>query len=65
MFQDTFLNCRTSLNYFFFLCHTQAVKRIGFFNLFTRSLPIRILLVGPVVALQWLFYDSIKVLSGL
>ncbi|KAG8660116.1 hypothetical protein MANES_02G115800v8 [Manihot esculenta] len=42
-----------------------AVKRIGFFNLFTRSLPIRILLVGPVVALQWLFYDSIKVLSGL
>ncbi|KAF2291673.1 hypothetical protein GH714_028064 [Hevea brasiliensis] len=42
-----------------------AVKRIGFFNLFTRSLPIRIIVVGPVVALQWLFYDSIKVLSGL
>ncbi|XP_012065430.1 mitochondrial phosphate carrier protein 1, mitochondrial [Jatropha curcas] len=42
-----------------------AVKRIGVFNLFTRSLPIRILLVGPAVTLQWLFYDSIKVLSGL
>ncbi|CAL5373616.1 unnamed protein product [Camellia sinensis] len=42
-----------------------AVKKIGFINLFTRSLPIRIMLVGPVVTLQWLFYDSIKVLSGL
>uniref|UniRef100_A0A6N2LKY9 Uncharacterized protein n=1 Tax=Salix viminalis TaxID=40686 RepID=A0A6N2LKY9_SALVM len=34
-------------------------------NLFTRSLPIRIAIVGPVVTLQWFFYDSIKVLSGL
>ncbi|KAK3019311.1 hypothetical protein RJ639_004631 [Escallonia herrerae] len=42
-----------------------AVKKIGIAKLFTRSLPIRILLVGPVVTLQWLFYDSIKVLSGL
>ncbi|KAK2977158.1 hypothetical protein RJ640_027771 [Escallonia rubra] len=42
-----------------------AVKKIGIVKLFTRSLPIRILLVGPVVTLQWLFYDSIKVLSGL
>nr|XP_043634036.1 mitochondrial phosphate carrier protein 1, mitochondrial-like [Erigeron canadensis] len=42
-----------------------VVKRIGFQNLFTRSLPIRIMLVGPVVTLQWLFYDTIKVLSGL
>ncbi|GAV86188.1 LOW QUALITY PROTEIN: Mito_carr domain-containing protein, partial [Cephalotus follicularis] len=42
-----------------------AVKKIGLVNLFTRSLPIRILLVGPVVTLQWLLYDSIKVLSGL
>lgn len=42
-----------------------AVRKIGFSNLFTRSLPIRIMLVGPVVTLQWLFYDTIKVLSGL
>ncbi|XP_047311895.1 mitochondrial phosphate carrier protein 1, mitochondrial-like [Impatiens glandulifera] len=42
-----------------------AVKRIGFVNLFTRSLPIRIMLVGPVVTMQWLFFDTIKVLSGL
>uniref|UniRef100_A0A5B7BFR2 Uncharacterized protein n=1 Tax=Davidia involucrata TaxID=16924 RepID=A0A5B7BFR2_DAVIN len=42
-----------------------AVKKIGLVNLFTRSLPIRIMLVGPVVTLQWLFYDTIKLLSGL
>ncbi|XP_034681541.1 mitochondrial phosphate carrier protein 1, mitochondrial-like [Vitis riparia] len=42
----------------------QAAKNIGFANLFTRSLPLRITFVGPVVTLQWLFYDTIKVLSG-
>ncbi|KAH8510164.1 hypothetical protein H0E87_007912 [Populus deltoides] len=43
----------------------QAVKNIGLANLFTRSLPIRIAIVGPVVTLQWFFYDTIKVSSGL
>ncbi|KAL2512578.1 Mitochondrial phosphate carrier protein 1 [Abeliophyllum distichum] len=43
----------------------QAVKNIGLVNLFTRSLPVRITIVGPVVTLQWFFYDTIKVLSGL
>ncbi|KAJ4967353.1 hypothetical protein NE237_019202 [Protea cynaroides] len=43
----------------------QAVKNIGPVNLFTRSLPIRITLVGPVVTLQWFFYDTIKLLTGL
>ncbi|CAI9104833.1 OLC1v1003600C1 [Oldenlandia corymbosa var. corymbosa] len=43
----------------------QAAKNIGFLNLFTRSLPVRMTLVGPVVTLQWFLYDSIKVLSGL
>ncbi|KAJ7953248.1 Phosphate carrier protein mitochondrial-like [Quillaja saponaria] len=33
-----------------------AIRKIGFLNMFTRSLPIRMLLVGPAVALQWLFY---------
>ncbi|KAJ8764033.1 hypothetical protein K2173_004919 [Erythroxylum novogranatense] len=42
-----------------------AIKKIGLSNLFTRSLSLRIMLVGPVVTLQWLFYDTIKVLSGL
>ncbi|XP_010935345.1 mitochondrial phosphate carrier protein 1, mitochondrial [Elaeis guineensis] len=43
----------------------QAVKSIGVLNLFTRSLPIRFTLVGPVITMQWFFYDTIKVLSGL
>ena len=43
----------------------QAVKNIGAVNLFTRSLPIRIALVGPVITMQWFSYDMIKVLSGL
>ncbi|MCI32886.1 phosphate carrier protein 1 mitochondrial-like, partial [Trifolium medium] len=38
----------------------QAIKNIGFINLFTRSLPIRIALLGPVVTLQWFLYDTIK-----
>ncbi|XWS39670.1 hypothetical protein CRYUN_Cryun18bG0074700 [Craigia yunnanensis] len=42
-----------------------AVKKIGLVNLFTRSLPVRITLVGPVVTLQWFFYNTIKVLCGL
>ncbi|MED6199186.1 hypothetical protein PIB30_073545 [Stylosanthes scabra] len=42
-----------------------AIEKIGFANLFTRSLPIRLLLVGPSITLQWFFYDTIKVLGGL
>ncbi|KAK6946546.1 Mitochondrial substrate/solute carrier [Dillenia turbinata] len=43
----------------------QAVRSIGPVNLFIRSLPIRFMLVGPVITFQWLFYDTIKVLNGL
>lgn len=43
----------------------QAIRSIGFPGLFTRSLPIRIMLVGPVVTMQWFAYDSIKVFIGL
>ncbi|EFJ11197.1 hypothetical protein SELMODRAFT_158911 [Selaginella moellendorffii] len=43
----------------------QAIKRIGLVGLFTRSLPLRIALVGPVVTMQWFIYDSVKVSIGL
>ncbi|OIT38526.1 PREDICTED: mitochondrial phosphate carrier protein 1, mitochondrial-like [Nicotiana attenuata] len=43
----------------------QAIKKIGLVNLFTRSLPVRITIVGPVVTLQWFLYDTIKVFTGL
>ncbi|XP_078440656.1 phosphate transporter 3;3 [Wolffia australiana] len=42
----------------------QAVKNIGVMNLFTRSLPVRFTLVGPVVTMQWFLYDSIKLFMG-
>ncbi|XP_010526857.1 PREDICTED: mitochondrial phosphate carrier protein 1, mitochondrial-like isoform X2 [Tarenaya hassleriana] len=42
----------------------QVVRGTGIWDLFTRSLPVRILLVGPSVTLQWFFYDTIKVLNG-
>ncbi|CAN6905669.1 unnamed protein product, partial [Brassica oleracea] len=41
-----------------------AVRNIGFVGLFTRSLPVRITIGGPVITLQWFFYDAIKVFSG-
>ncbi|KAI5438493.1 mitochondrial phosphate carrier protein 1, mitochondrial [Lathyrus oleraceus] len=42
-----------------------AIRKIGLANLFTRSLPIRMLLVGPSITMQWFFYDTFKVLGGL
>lgn len=43
----------------------QAAKRIGVTGLFTRSLPLRIMIVGPLVAAQWFCYDTFKLLVGL
>lgn len=43
----------------------QVVRNTGIANLFTRSLPVRMTIIGPVVTMQWFLYDSIKVLSGL
>lgn len=43
----------------------QAVRNIGVVNLFTRSLPVRFTIVGPVISFQWFFIDTIKLLTGL
>lgn len=40
-------------------------EHIGFVNSFTRSLHVGMTIVGPVVTLQWFFYDSIMVLNRL
>jgi len=47
------------------LVTVQAARRIGIVGLFTRSLPLRVMLVGPLVTAQWFCYDTCKVLSGL
>ncbi|KAL2577240.1 hypothetical protein GLYMA_16G146700v4 [Glycine max] len=42
-----------------------AVKKLGLWGLFTRGLPLRILMVGTLTGAQWGIYDSFKVFVGL
>ncbi|KAK7267238.1 hypothetical protein RIF29_19905 [Crotalaria pallida] len=42
-----------------------AVKNLGLWGLFTRGLPLRILMIGTLTGSQWLIYDSFKVFVGL
>lgn len=43
----------------------QAIKQIGLVGLFTRGLPLRIVMIGTLTGAQWGIYDSFKVLVGL
>jgi hypothetical protein len=40
-------------------------KQMGWWNLCTRGLPLRIIMVGTLTGLQWGIYDAFKVYSGL
>ncbi|XP_057747571.1 mitochondrial phosphate carrier protein 3, mitochondrial-like [Arachis stenosperma] len=42
-----------------------AVKKIGLVGLFTRGLPLRIVMIGTLTGAQWGLYDSFKVFVGL
>lgn len=42
-----------------------AVKKIGLLGLFTRGLPLRIVMIGTLTGAQWGLYDSFKVYVGL
>ncbi|XP_078167027.1 mitochondrial phosphate carrier protein 3, mitochondrial-like [Carex rostrata] len=42
-----------------------AVKNLGLLGLFTRGLPIRIVMIGTLTAAQWVIYDAFKVSVGL
>ncbi|CAO2838499.1 unnamed protein product [Amaranthus hypochondriacus] len=42
-----------------------AVKKLGVWGLFTRGLPLRIVMIGTLTGAQWGIYDSFKVLVGL
>ncbi|KAK9926560.1 hypothetical protein M0R45_023783 [Rubus argutus] len=44
---------------------SDAVKKLGLWGLFTRGLPLRILMIGTLTGSQWVIYDSIKVFVGL
>lgn len=58
-------NMITAINNRKGVSYVQAAKSIGVVGLFTRSLPLRVMLVGPLVTAQWFCYDTIKVLVGL
>ncbi|KAL3829436.1 hypothetical protein ACJIZ3_018238 [Penstemon smallii] len=42
-----------------------AVKKIGLLGLFTRGLPLRIVMIGTLTGAQWGIYDAFKVSVGL
>ncbi|KAL5858875.1 hypothetical protein ACOSQ4_000171 [Xanthoceras sorbifolium] len=42
-----------------------AVKHLGLWGLFTRGLPLRIVMIGTLTGAQWGIYDAFKVFVGL
>ncbi|XP_030539545.1 mitochondrial phosphate carrier protein 3, mitochondrial-like [Rhodamnia argentea] len=42
-----------------------AVKKMGMVGLFTRGLPLRIVMIGTLTGAQWGIYDAFKVFVGL
>ncbi|CAM8971186.1 unnamed protein product [Rhodiola kirilowii] len=42
-----------------------AVRMLGLWGLFTRGLPLRILMIGTLTGAQWGIYDAFKVFVGL
>ncbi|KAF0902619.1 hypothetical protein E2562_018109 [Oryza meyeriana var. granulata] len=42
-----------------------AVKKLGVWGLFTRGLPLRIVMIGTLTGAQWGIYDAFKVMVGL
>ncbi|XP_052176701.1 mitochondrial phosphate carrier protein 3, mitochondrial-like [Diospyros lotus] len=42
-----------------------AVKQLGLWGLFTRGLPLRIVMIGTLTGAQWGIYDAFKVFVGL
>lgn len=53
------------LPYQYNLLLVQAVKKIGLVGLFTRGLPLRIVMIGTLTGAQWGIYDAFKVMVGL
>lgn len=43
----------------------EAVKKLGLWGLFTRGLPLRIVMIGTLTGAQWGIYDAFKVFVGL
>lgn len=50
---------------YMFVVLSQAVKKLGLWGLFTRGLPLRIVMIGTLTGAQWGIYDAFKVMVGL
>ncbi|KAF6138020.1 hypothetical protein GIB67_041893 [Kingdonia uniflora] len=44
---------------------SDAVRKLGLWGLFTRGLPLRIVMIGTLTGAQWVIYDAFKVFVGL
>lgn len=44
---------------------SDAMTRLGLWGLFTRGLPLRILMIGTLTGAQWGIYDAFKIFVGL
>ena len=44
---------------------SEIIAEMGLYNLFTRGLPLRIVMIGTLTGLQWGIYDAFKVFVGL
>ena len=42
----------------------QIIAEMGWFNLFTRGLPLRIIMIGTLTGLQWMIYDAVRACVG-
>lgn len=43
----------------------QIAKEVGMFNLFTKGLGTRIIMIGTLTGLQWWIYDTFKTMMGM
>nr|CAD1825114.1 unnamed protein product [Ananas comosus var. bracteatus] len=44
---------------------SDAVRKLGLWGLFTRGLPLRIVMIGTLTGAQWGIYDAFKIMVGL
>lgn len=64
-FSVNILNCLLTSFFDGVYCKMQAVKKMGLLGLFTRGLPLRIVMIGTLTGAQWGIYDAFKVFVGL
>ncbi|PKA60252.1 Mitochondrial phosphate carrier protein 3, mitochondrial [Apostasia shenzhenica] len=62
---DNLVSFLNNAKVMFFANRSQAVRKLGLWGLFTRGLPLRIVMIGTLTGAQWGIYDAFKVFVGL